>query len=73
MSGEAAITQKLNNLKLVYCTTTKKKVVAEVQQEFIIPNGLATWLHCEACRGWHVMIDSPYLEEKALKVGLALA
>jgi hypothetical protein len=57
MSGEATITQKLNNLKPIYCTATKKQVVAEVQQEFIIPNGLATWLHCEACRGWHVVID----------------
>jgi hypothetical protein len=58
MNAEITITQKLNNLKPIYCTATKKQVVAEVQQKFIIPNGLVTWLHCEACRGWHVMINS---------------
>jgi hypothetical protein len=57
MNGEVIITQQLNHIKPVYCATTKKQVVAEVQQAFMIPNGLATWLHCEACRGWHVMID----------------
>lgn len=51
-------TQKLNSLQRVYCPQTHKLIVAEIGHEFDIPNGKVIWLQCEACGGWHIVIDN---------------
>jgi len=63
MSPNPTSTHKLNPLRRVYCSQTNKLVVAEVSQVFDIPNGQVAWLQCEACRGWHIVIDNYYPEE----------
>jgi hypothetical protein len=50
-------TQKLNLLAPIYCTVTGKRLVAESHKQFDIPDGLVTWFQCEACQGWHIVID----------------
>lgn len=51
-------TQKLKLLRSIFCPQKAKFVVAEVSNRFIVPNGQASWLQCEACQGWHVLIDN---------------
>ncbi len=58
MSTKATNTQKLGSLKPVYCPQTGKRIVAESQKQFNIPNGQVTWFQCEACQGWHIVIDN---------------
>ncbi len=58
MSLEPAVTQKLNTLEPIYCPSTGKRIVAENHKRFTIPNAQVTWFECEACRGWHIVIDN---------------
>lgn len=58
MSTKLRETQKMMGLKPILCTHTGKRIVAQSLLEFAIPDGQITWLHCEACRGWHVMIQN---------------
>lgn len=58
MSLKATSTQKLSSLEPVFCPHTGKRVVAESYKRFDIPGGRVTWFHCEACQGWHIVIDN---------------
>lgn len=58
MNIQPTSTQRLNTLTPIYCSNTGKRVVAESRIQFNIPSGQVTWLHCEACQGWHIIIDN---------------
>jgi hypothetical protein len=58
MIEKATSTQKLNTLEPIYCPQTGKRIVAEKHKQFGIPSGQVTWFHCEACGGWHIVIDN---------------
>jgi hypothetical protein len=58
MESKPTSTQKLNSLRPVYCSPMGKLIMAEVSNTFDIPNGRVTWFQCEACGGWHIMIDN---------------
>lgn len=58
MNTKSLETQKMIGLKPIFCTLTGKRVVAQSTSEFIIPDGQVTWLRCEACQGWHVVINN---------------
>jgi hypothetical protein len=58
MQSSQKVTQKLKLLRSIFCPEKAKFVVAEVSNRFIVPNGQASWLQCEACQGWHVLIDN---------------
>lgn len=51
-------TQKLKLLRSIFCPQTAKFIVVEISNQFIVPNGQASWFQCEACHGWHVLIDN---------------
>lgn len=53
-------TQKLSMLEPIYCPQTGKRIVAERNKQFEIPNGRVTWFHCEACQGWHTIITNRF-------------
>jgi len=67
MSLKSVATQKLNSLEPIYCPSTGKRVVAENHKRFAIPhNAQVTWFECEACRGWHIVIDNIAPDEPAI-------
>jgi hypothetical protein len=39
-----------------HCPTSGTSVCGYDQTSFLIPDGYATWWHCSACEGWHVLI-----------------
>lgn len=56
-------TQKLKVLRSILCPQKAKFIVVEISNQFIVPNGQASWFRCEACQGWHVLIDNRSPEE----------
>jgi hypothetical protein len=40
-----------------YCPKTGKQVGQQGGQNFLLPGGQATWWHCPACGGWHVILQ----------------
>lgn len=58
MNAKLTETQKMIGLKPIVCTHTGKRIVAESSSQFILPDGQVTWFHCEACQGWHVIVDN---------------
>lgn len=58
MGDNTPITQELNMLEPIYCPHTGKRIVAERYKQFDIPSGRVTWFRCEACQGWHIVIDN---------------
>lgn len=69
MKAKRTETQKMTGLKPIVCVYTGKQIVAQSSSEFIIPNGKVTWFHCEACHGWHVIVDNntPISPETSVK------
>jgi hypothetical protein len=57
MSDDTTATQELI-LQPIYCPHTGKRIMAEKYKQFDIPNGRVTWFRCEACQGWHIVIDN---------------
>lgn len=57
MSDNATTTQELI-LEPIYCPHTGKRIMAEKYKQFDIPSGRVTWFRCEACQGWHIVIDN---------------
>ncbi len=63
MPSDEKNTQKLKLLRSIFCPQKAKFLVAEISDQFIVPNGQASWFQCEACQGWHVLIDNKSTEE----------
>lgn len=57
MSTKLTETQELIGLKPIVCTHTGKRIMAQRLVQFAIPAGQVNWFHCEACRGWHALVD----------------
>lgn len=63
MKSNQNSTQKLKLLRSIFCPQKAKFIVAEISNQFVVPNGQAAWVQCEACQGWHVLIDNWPTEE----------
>ena len=41
-----------------HCPQTQKQVIKLDFHTLNVPGGQATWWHCPACQGWHVIIET---------------
>lgn len=69
MSTKLTETQELIGLKPIVCPHTGKRIIAQSLARFAIPAGQVNWFHCEACRGWHALIDhfTPVIPDTSAK------